>query len=163
LVSLRPRSNHEFESVLRLGHRLIAVLFLWQTDPSKLLWVVSMRCGSTLVDLLSSSASPFWRPPPRESTSMSGKKPARESSGLVVGAAYSHADMLKFDSMRVLPQSCFVALRRLTSHVGNCRLALDLDPELPRLPPLRHTAEMPRHHQPPDTRLAGHRLRSRLT
>jgi hypothetical protein len=29
---------------------------------------------------------------------MSGKKPARDP-GLVVGAAYSHADMLKFDTL----------------------------------------------------------------
>ena len=42
-----------------------------------------------------SSASPFWRTPQRETP------PARKTrdSGLVVGAAYSHADMLKFDSL----------------------------------------------------------------
>lgn len=49
------------------------------------------------------SASPFWRPPPRDSLSSSSKRniasPTGHGSGLVVGAAYSHADMLKFDSL----------------------------------------------------------------
>jgi hypothetical protein len=49
------------------------------------------------------SASPFWRPPPRDSLSSSSKRniasPPGHGSGLVVGAAYSHADMLKFDSL----------------------------------------------------------------
>ncbi|CAG7556063.1 unnamed protein product [Fusarium equiseti] len=51
----------------------------------------------------SMSASPFWRPPPRDSLSSSSKRniasPPGHGSGLVVGAAYSHADMLKFDSL----------------------------------------------------------------
>ncbi|RBR22136.1 uncharacterized protein FIESC28_04641 [Fusarium coffeatum] len=51
----------------------------------------------------SESASPFWRPPPRDSLSSSSKRniasPTGHGSGLVVGAAYSHADMLKFDSL----------------------------------------------------------------
>ncbi|RFN44371.1 gtpase-activating protein gyp1 [Fusarium flagelliforme] len=51
----------------------------------------------------SESASPFWRPPPRDSLSSSSKRniasPPGHGSGLVVGAAYSHADMLKFDSL----------------------------------------------------------------
>ncbi|KAM0239862.1 hypothetical protein ACHAPO_002836 [Fusarium lateritium] len=51
----------------------------------------------------SDSASPFWRPPPRDSLSSTSKRnvtsPAGHGSGLIVGAAYSHADMLKFDSM----------------------------------------------------------------
>ncbi|KAL2023810.1 hypothetical protein VTK56DRAFT_1077 [Thermocarpiscus australiensis] len=42
----------------------------------------------------SDSASPFWRAPPRDTPA--SKKTTRDSS-LVVGAAYSHADMLKFD------------------------------------------------------------------
>ncbi|CAI0654211.1 unnamed protein product, partial [Colletotrichum noveboracense] len=43
-----------------------------------------------------SSASPFWKPPPpRENTP---KRTGRDPS-LVVGAAYSHADILKFDSL----------------------------------------------------------------
>ncbi|PSR85924.1 GTPase-activating protein gyp1 [Coniella lustricola] len=49
------------------------------------------------------SASPFWRG--ATSTPVNGpKKPTRESS-LVVGAAYSHADMLKFDSLSVSPSA----------------------------------------------------------
>ncbi|EEY14410.1 GTPase-activating protein gyp1 [Verticillium alfalfae VaMs.102] len=40
------------------------------------------------------SASPFWNPPKRGDAS---KKPTRDPN-MVVGAAYSHADMLKFDS-----------------------------------------------------------------
>ncbi|KAL7787795.1 rab-GTPase-TBC domain-containing protein [Trichoderma ceciliae] len=45
--------------------------------------------------------SPFWRPPLRDSTSRrSVTNPAgRDGSNLVVGAAYSHADVLKFDSL----------------------------------------------------------------
>ncbi|KAM0232689.1 hypothetical protein ACHAP5_010636 [Fusarium lateritium] len=51
----------------------------------------------------SESASPFWRPPPRDSHNSTPKRnmasPTGHGSGLVVGAAYSHADMLKFDSL----------------------------------------------------------------
>ena len=48
------------------------------------------------------SASPFWRPPPRDAAgaqkrSVSGV--AGRDTGKVVGASYSHADMLKFDSL----------------------------------------------------------------
>ncbi|KAK4191435.1 putative TBC1 domain family member 22A [Podospora australis] len=46
----------------------------------------------------SDSASPFWRAPQRETPPP--KKTQRDSS-LVVGAAYSHADMLKFDSLNL--------------------------------------------------------------
>lgn len=46
---------------------------------------------------LESSASPFWKAPQRDSTP---KRTGRDS-GLVVGAAYSHADMLKLDSLYV--------------------------------------------------------------
>ncbi|KAL6866029.1 GTPase-activating protein [Amphichorda felina] len=51
----------------------------------------------------SESASPFWRPPQRDTakrnnTTPSG--PARDPN-LVVGAAYSHADILKFDSLNL--------------------------------------------------------------
>ncbi|KAK4241033.1 GTPase-activating protein gyp1 [Achaetomium macrosporum] len=45
---------------------------------------------------IASSASPFWRAPPRDTPPP--KKTTRDS-GLVVGAAYSHADMLKIDSL----------------------------------------------------------------
>ncbi|KAK3903133.1 GTPase-activating protein gyp1 [Staphylotrichum tortipilum] len=45
----------------------------------------------------SDSAPPFWRAPPRDTPPA---KKTRDSS-LVVGAAYSHADMLKFDSMNL--------------------------------------------------------------
>ncbi|KIL96304.1 gtpase-activating protein gyp1 [Fusarium avenaceum] len=51
----------------------------------------------------STSASPFWRPPPRDSHNSTPKRnmtsPTGHGSGLVVGAAYSHADMLNFDSL----------------------------------------------------------------
>ncbi|KAK1760552.1 GTPase activating protein [Echria macrotheca] len=45
----------------------------------------------------SDSASPFWKAPQRETPPT---KKTRDSS-LVVGAAYSHADMLKFDSLNL--------------------------------------------------------------
>ncbi|KAK4042702.1 GTPase-activating protein gyp1 [Parachaetomium inaequale] len=45
----------------------------------------------------SDAASPFWRAPSRDAPP---PKTTRDSS-LVVGAAYSHADMLKFDSMNL--------------------------------------------------------------
>lgn len=48
------------------------------------------------------SASPFWRPPLRESApKRSVTTPAGRDPNLVVGAAYSHADMLKFDILYV--------------------------------------------------------------
>ncbi|KAH8893378.1 RabGAP/TBC [Thozetella sp. PMI_491] len=45
----------------------------------------------------SDSASPFWRAPQRETPP---PKKGRDSS-LVVGAAYSHADILKFDNLNI--------------------------------------------------------------
>ncbi|KAK2023327.1 GTPase-activating protein gyp1 [Colletotrichum zoysiae] len=45
----------------------------------------------------SDSASPFWKPPPRENAP---KRTGRDPN-LVVGAAYSHADILKFDSLNL--------------------------------------------------------------
>ncbi|KAH0498555.1 hypothetical protein TgHK011_005807 [Trichoderma gracile] len=55
----------------------------------------------------SESASPFWRPPPRDGNPRrSVTNPAgRDGSNLVVGAAYSHADMLKFDSLNLSSSS----------------------------------------------------------
>ncbi|KAK2589460.1 GTPase-activating protein, partial [Conoideocrella luteorostrata] len=48
----------------------------------------------------SESASPFWRPPIRGNASKrSVTTPAGRDPNFVVGAAYSHADMLKFDSL----------------------------------------------------------------
>jgi hypothetical protein len=48
------------------------------------------------------AASPFWR---SRNTSGRRESPSKKSpvdnSGLVVGAAYSHADMLKFDNLYV--------------------------------------------------------------
>ncbi|KKP03190.1 hypothetical protein THAR02_04709 [Trichoderma harzianum] len=51
----------------------------------------------------SESVSPFWRPPPRDGSSRRNvTNPAsRDGSNLVVGAAYSHADILKFDSLNL--------------------------------------------------------------
>ncbi|KAJ3462815.1 hypothetical protein MRS44_007601 [Fusarium solani] len=55
------------------------------------------------------SVSPFWRPPPRDSHSSTPKRsitsPGGHGSGLVVGAAYSHADILKFDSLSSRPKT----------------------------------------------------------
>lgn len=45
----------------------------------------------------SNSTSPFWKPPPRDH----GPKKTGRDSSLVKGAAYSHADMLKFDSLNI--------------------------------------------------------------
>ncbi|UKZ73337.1 hypothetical protein TrVFT333_000982 [Trichoderma virens FT-333] len=55
----------------------------------------------------SESVSPFWRPPLRDGTSKrSVTNPAgRDGSNLVVGAAYSHADVLKFDSLNRMAES----------------------------------------------------------
>ncbi|PTB36809.1 hypothetical protein M441DRAFT_61534 [Trichoderma asperellum CBS 433.97] len=55
----------------------------------------------------SESASPFWRPPLRDSTARrSATNPAgRDGSNLVVGAAYSHADVLKFDTLNLSSSS----------------------------------------------------------
>uniref|UniRef100_A0A0D2XML6 Uncharacterized protein n=1 Tax=Fusarium oxysporum (strain Fo5176) TaxID=660025 RepID=A0A0D2XML6_FUSOF len=49
------------------------------------------------------SVSPFWRPPPRDNSTPKRNitSPTGHGSGLVVGASYSHADMLKFDSLSV--------------------------------------------------------------
>ncbi|KIH88592.1 hypothetical protein SPBR_06684 [Sporothrix brasiliensis 5110] len=48
------------------------------------------------------STSPFWRPPPRETApKTSSDSGGRRDPGIVVGAAYSHADILKFDSLYV--------------------------------------------------------------
>ncbi|KAH6899759.1 rab-GTPase-TBC domain-containing protein [Thelonectria olida] len=49
----------------------------------------------------SESASPFWRPPPRDNTTPKRNitAPGGPGSGIVVGAAYSHADILKFDTL----------------------------------------------------------------
>ncbi|KAH7149671.1 rab-GTPase-TBC domain-containing protein [Dactylonectria estremocensis] len=51
----------------------------------------------------SDSASPFWRPPPRESTTPQRNvtAPGGHGSNLVVGASYSHADILKFDTLNI--------------------------------------------------------------
>jgi hypothetical protein len=51
-----------------------------------------------------SSASPFWRPQLQRNASSkrSATTPAPRDSNVVVGAAYSHADMLKLDAMFVV-------------------------------------------------------------
>lgn len=48
------------------------------------------------------SNSPFWRPPRDGTSKRTG--PGRDAN-LVVGAAYSHADMLKFDNLYVYPHT----------------------------------------------------------
>ncbi|KAI0479909.1 GTPase activating protein [Xylaria cf. heliscus] len=69
----------------------------------------------------SESSSPFWRAP-REGTP---KRTGRDSN-LVVGAAYSHADMLKFDNLNVsgssrpkTPPSSSTTQKARTSDVGS--------------------------------------------
>ncbi|KAL6879501.1 rab-GTPase-TBC domain-containing protein [Trichoderma longibrachiatum] len=54
-----------------------------------------------------SVTSPFWRPPPRDGhPRRSVTNPAgRDGSSLVVGAAYSHADVLKFDSLNRMAET----------------------------------------------------------
>ncbi|KAF7554817.1 hypothetical protein G7046_g6716 [Stylonectria norvegica] len=52
----------------------------------------------------SESVSPFWRPPPRDNTHTPKRNvtaPGGHGSSLVVGAAYSHADHVKFDSLNL--------------------------------------------------------------
>ncbi|EGU87073.1 hypothetical protein FOXB_02467 [Fusarium oxysporum f. sp. conglutinans Fo5176] len=51
----------------------------------------------------SRSVSPFWRLPPRDNSTPKRNitSPTGHGSGLVVGASYSHADMLKFDSLNL--------------------------------------------------------------
>ncbi|KAK3365796.1 RabGAP/TBC [Lasiosphaeria ovina] len=48
----------------------------------------------------SDAATPFWRAPQRE-TPPPPKKTTTRDPGLVVGASYSHADMLRFDTLNV--------------------------------------------------------------
>ena len=51
--------------------------------------------------------SPFWRPPPQRENPPPTKRSVTQPAGsgrdpnIVVGAAYSHADILKFDSLCV--------------------------------------------------------------
>ncbi|KAM7189044.1 GTPase activating protein [Rhypophila sp. PSN 637] len=49
----------------------------------------------------SDSASPFWKAPQRETPPPKKSPPKGRDSGLVVGASYSHADILKFDSLNL--------------------------------------------------------------
>lgn len=102
---------------------MLLILDTLQTGPSKhcppfFLPKVLCRPPLTLAPRCS-SAPPFWRAPPRDTPP---PKKTRDSS-LVVGAAYSHADMLKFDSMyafldSVTPGYCvFGSLRpRVLAH-----------------------------------------------
>ncbi|KYK56912.1 hypothetical protein DCS_03918 [Drechmeria coniospora] len=54
----------------------------------------------------SESVSPFWRAPARDNASKrSATTPLGRDGNMVVGAAYSHADMLKFDSLNVTASS----------------------------------------------------------
>ena len=47
------------------------------------------------------SASPFWRSRTADGRHDSSPKKQSRDPGLVVGASYSHADMLKFDNLYV--------------------------------------------------------------
>ncbi len=96
---------------------LMLILDTLQTGPSKQSTAppFSALCRPSLtLAARCSSAPPFWRAPPRDTPP---PKKTRDSS-LVVGAAYSHADMLKFDSMCALllsatPGYCVFASLRL--------------------------------------------------
>lgn len=76
----------------------------------------------------SDSASPFWKAPQRDTPPL--KKPARDSS-LVVGAAYSHADILKFDSLNIsgsgsrprTPPSATSAIERVPTQSPTTRIS----------------------------------------
>lgn len=64
------------------------------------------RLGSVVPPLTARprSASPFWKPPARDNAPRRGVTPtSMRDPNLVVGAAYSHADVLKFDSLHVGP------------------------------------------------------------
>lgn len=56
------------------------------------------------------SSSPFWRA--RTASGRRDASPKKQSSdsgsGLVVGAGYSHADILKFDNLHVSQCRCVV-------------------------------------------------------
>ncbi|KAH8820950.1 GTPase-activating protein gyp1 [Xylogone sp. PMI_703] len=54
---------------------------------------------------LSTSASPFWRSRASDGRRDPSPKNQGKESGLVVGASYSHADMLKFDSLSLSSSS----------------------------------------------------------
>ncbi|KAF4636333.1 hypothetical protein G7Y89_g1761 [Cudoniella acicularis] len=53
----------------------------------------------------SESASPFWRGRTSDARRESSPKAPQRDSGLVVGASYSHADMLKFDNLSLSSSS----------------------------------------------------------
>ena len=82
------------------------------------------------------SASPFWRSRPAVSSrSTSGK------SGQVIGAAYSHADMLKLDTLWVLTARFHhINIDQGRSLGGNSR---------PRTPPSRDPSRAPAASPPP--------------
>jgi hypothetical protein len=71
------------------------------TDRSEYVLPWVQFCFWSLANIWCSAASPFWRGAARDPA------PAKKTrdSGLVVGAAYSHADMLKFDSLYVPVES----------------------------------------------------------
>lgn len=51
----------------------------------------------------SSSTSPFWKPPSQRERERETPKSSGRESGIVVGASYSHADMLRLESLFVPP------------------------------------------------------------
>lgn len=62
-------------------------MYAYPSGSSKILLVEEIRSKLT---------SPFWRTRPANSRNGSSNAP---DSKIVVGASYSHADMLKFDSL----------------------------------------------------------------
>lgn len=97
----------------------------------------SIRGKAARLTTFTSSTSPFFRAGQRD-TSMAGKKPAREP-GLVVGASYSHADLLKFESLCAFPGHLAV-VSLLTGAPGTCPAPAP-DPEPPHPPPRIPSAE----------------------
>lgn len=115
-----------------------------QTDRSEFKKWAKEECRSSKLTPRS-SASPFWKAPQRESTP---KKNTRDASGLVVGAAYSHADMLKLDSLYV---TCSLQLDPTTDPIKEASLALLVDLKR-RLRRLRTKYDILRHLHPPRSR-----------
>lgn len=80
-----------------LGDASLTSEFILFSRSNRVRLPTPIALGMYLTDLDSSSPSPFWKPQSqsRESTP---KKTGRDPS-IVVGAAYSHADILKFDAL----------------------------------------------------------------
>ncbi|PNY27127.1 GTPase-activating protein gyp1 [Tolypocladium capitatum] len=94
--------------------------------------LVVMRTATATGDGSGRSASPFWRPPLRENAPK--RSVTTPAPNVVVGAGYSHADILKFDSLNLSGSS-----------------------SRPKTPPSSSTANIRVHEaSPPPRHSAGH-------